>query len=354
MNSIQNCQKATHLKVPAINLHCCAIQIYSGYFMIVTGANGFIGSAMVWELNQAGLPVLACVDTVPPEARPNLLAHRQFEKFLLKDQLWDFLNLPSTIEKCTWVIHMGANSSTTETNAEHLWENNTLYTQRIFEWCAKHKKNLIYASSAATYGAGELGYDDHLDSEQLKPLNLYGDSKVKFDRWAVRQASQPPHWYGLKFFNVYGPNEYHKGPMSSVVYKAFHQIQETGSLALFKSYLAAYRDGEQMRDFVYVKDVTSWMRELTEKRPPSGIYNMGFGRARTWLDLGNAVFRSMKKPAQISFIEMPLNIRDQYQYFTEATMAKWLRIGMSAPKWSLEKGVADYVENYLLKADSTL
>jgi ADP-L-glycero-D-manno-heptose 6-epimerase len=322
--------------------------------ILVTGANGFIGSAMVWELNQNGLPVLACVDTVPQEQRPELLAPRQFEKFLLKDQLWDFLNLPSTIERCTWIIHMGANSSTTETNAEHLWENNTFYTQRIFEWCTKHRKNLIYASSAATYGAGELGYDDFLDSEQLKPLNLYGESKVKFDRWAVRQPATPPHWYGLKFFNVYGPNEYHKGSMSSVAYKAFHQIQKTGELELFKSYRNEYRDGEQKRDFVYVKDVTYWMLELTQKKPKSGIYNMGFGVPRTWVDLGRAVFAASEKSERIKFIAMPENIRGQYQYFTEANMNRWLQAGMSAPRWSLEKGVTDYIQNYLLQDNSFL
>lgn len=322
--------------------------------VIVTGANGFIGSAMVWELNKKGVPVLACVDTVPQAERPELLQPRKFDQFLLKDELWDFLKLPSTIEKCTWIIHMGANSSTTETNAEHLWENNTHYTQRIFEWCTEHKKGFIYASSAATYGAGELGYDDFIDHEKLRPLNLYGESKVKFDRWAVKQDKTPPHWYGLKFFNVYGPNEYHKGPMSSVAYKAFHQIQKTGNLELFKSYLPDYKDGAQMRDFVYVKDVTGWMLELTEKKPKSGIYNMGFGQARTWVDLGTAVFKASDKPVNIAFIPMPENIRGQYQYFTEANMKTWKSIGMSEPKWSLERGVTDYIQNYLRKPNPHL
>ncbi len=323
--------------------------------VIVTGANGFIGSVMVWELNQKGIPVLAVVDLVSQERRPELLKNKKFEHFLLKDELWDFLNKPSTIEKVDWIIHMGANSSTTETNAELLWETNTHYTQRIWEWCTQHKKNMIYASSAATYGAGELGYDDDLDSEQLKPLNLYGESKVKFDRWALKQGAQtPPHWYGLKFFNVYGPNEYHKGSMTSVPFKSYHQIRDTGEMKLFKSYRPEYKDGEQMRDFVYVKDVTGWMLELMQKRPQNGIYNMGFGKARTWNALGQAAFAALGKPANIQYMDMPENLRNQYQYFTEANMNRWLQAGMSAPKWSLEDGVRDYIQNYLSKADPIL
>jgi ADP-L-glycero-D-manno-heptose 6-epimerase len=322
--------------------------------VIVTGANGFIGSVMVADLNKKGIPVIAVVDSVSQAKRPDLLKNKKFEKFLLKDQLWDFLNLPSTIQNTTWIVHMGAISTTTETNAELLWENNTQYTQRIFEWCTQHKKNLIYASSAATYGAGELGYDDTLDSENLRPLNLYGESKVKFDRWVVKQGQTPPHWYGLKFFNVFGPNEYHKGSMTSVPFKAFHQIQEAGALKLFKSYNPDYKDGEQMRDFVYVKDISSWMLELMEKKPENGIYNMGFGKARTWNDLGKAVFAAMNKPTQIQYIEMPDNLRNQYQYFTEANMKKWKEAGMSSPKWPLEEAVKDYVQNYLSKKDPIL
>lgn len=321
--------------------------------IIVTGANGFIGSAMVWQLNQKGLKNIVCVDSVGLDER-NLLKKSQYDLFLKKDELWKFLETDQAKTAVTWVIHMGACSSTTETNKEFLWENNTHYTQRIFEWCAQHGKSMIYASSAATYGAGELGFDDTTDSEKLVPLNLYGDSKVLFDRWAVKQTKTPPQWYGLKFFNVFGPNEYKKESMASVVYKAFHHIQKNHSFSLFKSYNPEYKDGGQMRDFVYVKDVVRWMSELMEKRPQNGIYNMGFGKARTWLNLTDAVFTAMSKKPEIHWIEVPANIRDQYQYFTEANMNKWQSQGLSAPQWPLEKAVDDYVKNYLSHGDELL
>ncbi len=321
--------------------------------IVVTGANGFIGSAMVWELNQKGNTDIVCVDSVGLEAR-NVLKHREYSKFLLKDELWPFLDSKEAQDKVTWIIHMGACSSTTETDKDFLWENNTYFTQRIFEWCTQFKKNLIYASSAATYGSGELGFDDMTDPEELKPLNLYGESKVLFDRWAVRQTHTPPLWYGLKFFNVFGPNEYHKDFMSSVAFKAFNQIKENSSLGLFKSANPKYKDGEFMRDFVYVKDITCWMSELMEKKPVNGVYNMGFGKPRTWLDLANAMFAALDKPLKINWLEMPKNIRDQYQYYTEAKTEKWLKAGMSPAKWPLEKAVDDYVRNYLTKLDPWL
>ena len=321
--------------------------------IIVTGANGFIGSAMVWELNQAGFTDVIAVDTIGLSER-DLLKKRKYSRFLLKDDLWPFLDSKEAQDKVTWVIHMGACSSTTETNKEFLWENNTYYTQRIFEWCARHKKSMIYASSAATYGAGELGFDDMMDSEKLRPLNLYGESKVLFDRWAVKQTETPPHWYGLKFFNVFGPNEYHKEAMASVAFKAFNQIKDKGSLTLFRSANPEYKDGEFMRDFVYVKDVTGWMMELMQKKPKNGIYNMGFGKPRTWLDLANGVFSALGKALKIDWIEMPESIRGQYQYFTEAKTDKWKAAGMSASKWPLEKATADYVQNYLSKEDPSL
>ncbi|MFS4458629.1 ADP-glyceromanno-heptose 6-epimerase [Bdellovibrio sp. HCB2-146] len=321
--------------------------------IIVTGANGFIGSVMVWQLNEAGFSDIVAVDSVGLNER-NLLKKRQYSRFLAKDDLWPFLETKEAKEQVSWIIHMGACSSTTETNKEFLWENNTYYTQRIFEWCTRHEKSMIYASSAATYGAGELGFDDTTDPETLRPLNLYGESKVLFDRWALKQKNTPPHWYGLKFFNVFGPNEHKKGPMASVAYKAFHQIQEKHSLTLFRSANPKYKDGEFKRDFVYVKDVTGWMAELMEKRPRNGIYNMGFGKPRTWLDLASSVFSAMKQPMKIDWVEMPENIRGQYQYYTEAKTDKWTAAGMSAPKWPLEKAVTDYVQNYLSKEDPLL
>lgn len=321
--------------------------------IIVTGANGFIGSVMIWELNQKGTSDIVCVDSVDLKTR-NVLKHRKYSRFLSKNELWPFLDTKEAQEKVTWIIHMGACSTTTETDKDFLWENNTYYTQRIFEWCTKHGKSLIYASSAATYGAGELGFDDRTDSELLKPLNLYGESKVVFDRWAVKQAKTPPHWYGLKFFNVFGPNEYHKEAQASVIFKAYNQIRESDELGLFKSANPKFKDGEFMRDFVYVKDITGWMWELIDKQPANGVYNMGFGKPRSWLDLAKSVFASLGKTSKINWLEMPANLRDQYQYHTEAKTDKWIAAGMSPAKWPLEKAVDDYVKAYLTKTDPLL
>ena len=321
--------------------------------IIVTGANGFIGSAIIWQLNQAGITDIIAVDSVNLSNR-NLLQKRSYAQFFEASELWSFLATSEAKKNVSWIIHMGACSSTTETNWDFLYANNFQYSQRIFEWCAQNQKNLIYASSAATYGAGENGFDDHFDAEKLKPLNLYGESKVIMDRWALKQKAIPPNWYGLKFFNVFGPNEYEKGSMASVAFKAYHQILQTNKLGLFKSYNANYQDGEQLRDFVYVKDVTRWISELMNIKPTSGIYNMGFGSARTWLDMARPLFTSMGKKLDITWLEMPDSIRNQYQYFTKADMTKWKSQNLSEPQWSLEKAINDYVTNHLIQKDPWL
>lgn len=315
---------------------------------IVTGANGFIGSAMVWELNQKGIEDIICVDTVSLDARPENLKGGRFKKIIHTEDLWDFLPAAHINQPIKAVFHMGACSTTTEMNREFLRQNNTLYTQKIFEWCRNNQVPLIYASSAATYGAGELGFSDQIDPEKLLPLNPYGESKLNFDRWVLKNGKSASPWYGLRFFNVFGPNEFHKDSMSSLVFKAFHQIQKNNELGLFKSYRPEYADGEQLRDFVYVKDVTRWMWELLQEKPLSGIYNMGFGKAHSWIDLAQGTFKALEKPMKIHWLEMPENIKNQYQYFTEADMNHWKNQGLSEPHWPLETAIADYVKNYLI------
>jgi len=249
-----------------------------------------------------------------------------------------------------FIFHIGAITDTSEFDKQLLSRVNTQYTKDIWTRCVQHQIPLVYASSAATYGLGENGYDDDESLiPGLKPLNPYGQSKQDFDEWALKQKERPLFWAGLKFFNVYGPHENHKGRMASVIWHAFHQIQKTGKMKLFRSHNPAYKDGGQMRDFVYVKDVVDVCYFLMHHRKNSGIYNLGSGKARTFLDLTRAVFRALGKPENIEYIDTPIDIRDKYQYFTEAKMEKLKSIGYLKSFHSLEEGTTDYVQNYLMK-----
>jgi ADP-L-glycero-D-manno-heptose 6-epimerase len=315
--------------------------------IIVTGAAGFIGSALVGELLRQGWQDIVAVDDFSrADKEPNLAGKTLSAKVDRKDF---FTWLDANEKLVQFIFHLGARTDTTEFNTAIFDELNLHYSQRMWEACVKYGIPLVYASSAATYGDGELGYSDQDDTlpYQLKPLNPYGDSKNDFDKWALAQVEKPYFWAGLKFFNVYGPNEYHKGRMASVVFHAFNQITATGGMKLFRSHRPDYKDGEQLRDFVYVKDVCNVCLFLMEHRTHSGLYNLGSGRARTFLDLVRATFSAMGREEHISFVDTPADIRDKYQYFTEADMRKLQGIGYTTPFTALEDGVRDYVGNYL-------
>ncbi|HPJ52034.1 MAG TPA: ADP-glyceromanno-heptose 6-epimerase [Flavobacteriales bacterium] len=315
--------------------------------IVVTGAAGFIGSALVGELLRQGWQDIVAVDDFSrPDKAPNLEGKTLSAKVDRKE-FHDWLDANQQLVQ--FIFHLGARTDTTEFDTAIFDELNLHYSQEVWKRCVKYGIPLVYASSAATYGAGEHGYDDDHDLiAKLKPLNPYGESKNDFDRWALAQAEKPYFWAGLKFFNVYGPNEYHKGRMASVVLHAFRQIRDTGGMKLFRSHRPDYKDGEQLRDFVYVKDVCDVCLFLMEHRKHSGIYNLGSGKARTFLDLARAVFAALGKDEKIEFIDTPADIRDKYQYYTEANMAKLKGIGYDKPFTSLEEGVGDYVTNYLI------
>jgi ADP-L-glycero-D-manno-heptose 6-epimerase len=317
--------------------------------IVVTGGAGFIGSAIVWRLNTLGNENIIIVDELGTTDKWKNLVGLKFQEFIHKD---DFISavVEDTIEfPVEAIIHMGANSSTTEKDADLLFSNNYLYTQELAKYCLSKNIRFIYASSAATYGDGSLGFDDDESKlETLRPLNMYGYSKQLFDLWAKRNKVLDKI-VGLKYFNVYGPNEYHKGDMRSVVHKAFEQVRDTGKVRLFKSLNPNYKDGEQMRDFVYVKDAVDMTLHFLEHKDKNGIYNVGSGKARTWIDLVTALFNAIGKPVNIEFIDLPENLKEKYQYFTEANLAKIKSAGYNKPISSLEDGVADYVKNYLLK-----
>lgn len=315
--------------------------------IVVTGGAGFIGSAIIWRLNQMGEDNIIVVDSLGTKDKWRNLCGLKFNDIYHKT---DFLtrvveeNLPFDLDA---IIHMGACSSTTETDADYLLNNNYRYTLELVKYALPRKARFINASSAATYGNGAFGYDDNEDKlEQFRPLNMYGYSKHMFDLW-TRRMGIIDKIAGLKFFNVYGPNEGHKGDMRSVIHKAYQQISDTGQLKLFKSYKPEYKDGEQMRDFIYVKDVVDIVLYFLENKEKNGIFNVGTGKARTWNDLACGIFNSMNKQVNIEYIDMPETMRDKYQYFTEAKVDKLRNIGYTKEFHSLEDGIDDYVKNYL-------
>ena len=316
--------------------------------IIVTGAAGFIGSCLVSKLNAAGINDIVVVDDFSKiEKAENLEGKTLISKVGRKDFISWLKDFGSEVD---FIYHLGARTDTTEFDKAIFDDLNLGYSKQVWNLCVEFNIPLVYASSGATYGLGEFGYkDEHSVVEKLKPLNPYGDSKNDFDKWVLKQTKVPPFWAGLKFFNVYGPNEYHKSRMASVIFHAVNQINEKGEMKLFRSHNPDYTDGGQLRDFVYVKDVVEVCLFLMREKPESGIYNLGTGKARTFLDLVRNTFKSMGKEEQISFIDTPIDIKDKYQYFTEAEITKLLNAGYKGGFHSLEEGIKDYVQNYLLE-----
>lgn len=326
--------------------------------LLITGGAGFIGSALVWEFNNHGREDIVVCDRLGTDAKWKNLAKRRFLEIIHPDELMPWLE-GSAARDVEAVFHLGARSWTSERDVDFLNRNNTRFSAELFRWCAARRIPFLYASSAGTYGDGSSGFaEDRSTFDQLVPLSPYAFSKHTFDRWALAQSRTPPFWAGLKFFNVYGPNEYHKGQQMSMVYHAFQQVAQHGRLNLFRSYREGYRDGEQMRDFVYVKDATRVMRYLFDLRArcASGLYNVGSGQARTFVDLGKAVFRAMGREAdaRLVFIDMPESLQRQYQYYTCAPLDNLEANGYREPMTSLEDGITDYVTRYLMEKDAYL
>ncbi|MEI7597310.1 MAG: ADP-glyceromanno-heptose 6-epimerase [Bacteroidota bacterium] len=315
--------------------------------IVITGAAGFIGSCLLGKLNNKGIKDIVIVDDFN---RPEKELNYRFKSFKDKVDRNIFIEwFKQNHNSVDFVYHLGARTDTAEFDSKIFDELNLNYSKEIWNLCVKFQKPLVYASSAATYGMGEHGYkDDHNIIESLKPLNPYGESKNDFDKWVLKQNTTPPFWAGLKFFNVFGPNEYHKSRMASVVFHAFNQINEKGSVKLFKSHHPDFKDGMQLRDFIYVKDLTRVCYYLLNHKIESGIYNLGTGKARSFLDLVNATFTSLGKEPNIEFIDTPIDIRDKYQYFTEADMSKLILAGYNQPFFSLEKAIDDYIQSYLI------
>lgn len=316
--------------------------------IVVTGAAGFIGSCLLTKLNNEGYTDLVLVDDFSIEAKKGNWQAKKYRQLVDRTQFFSWLE--ENENQVQFVFHIGARTDTTAFDASVFDALNLNYSKQLWRICAKHALPMVYASSAATYGMGEHGYEDkHEGLEKLQPLNPYADSKNDFDQWALAEEKQPYFWAGLKFFNVYGPNEYHKGRMASVVWHTFNQVKERGEMKLFRSHNKDYKDGEQLRDFIYVMDVVNVLFFLMNHRKDSGLYNLGTGQARTFLDLAKATFSAMEKAPNISFIDTPVDIRDKYQYFTQANMDKLRSIGYEAAFTSLEEGVKEYVKGYLMQ-----
>jgi ADP-L-glycero-D-manno-heptose 6-epimerase len=315
--------------------------------IVVTGAAGFIGSCLVKKLNDERFFDIVLVDDFSNAKKEPNLEGKTFTAKVHRDDFAEWLRKNN--RHVQFIFHIGARTDTTEMDVNIFNKLNLNYTKQVWQICVEYGLPLVYASSAATYGAGENGYEDnHALVEKLKPLNPYGASKNDFDKWALKENKAPYFWAGLKFFNVYGPNEYHKARMASVIFHAYNQINEVGEVKLFRSHRPDYKDGEQKRDFVYVKDVVDVCYFLMHHRKDSGLYNLGSGKARTFLDLVNNIFYALDKQPNIKFIDTPIDIRNTYQYFTEANMDKIRSIGFDQPFHTLEQGVHDYVKNYLV------
>ncbi len=331
--------------------------------ILITGAAGFIGSALVWRLNEEGINDIIVSDKLRNAEKWLNLRKRDYADWVDRDELFDWLAVPANAEKITAVVHMGACSATTETDGDFLMKNNYEFSKKLWDFCTERNIKYVYASSAATYGMGELGYDDEVSVEELKklmPLNKYGYSKKFFDDWAFKQEKAPKQWVGVKFFNVYGPQEYHKGRMASMVFHAYNQYKEKGLVKLFTSHKEGYEDGWQLRDFVYIKDVVNVLKFFLDNEVESGVYNLGTGKCRAFYELAlNAVRASadnyeIEGKDVIEFTPMPEDLRGRYQYFTEAAMNKLVKAGYTEKFHTLEEGVKDYVQNYLAKEDSYL
>ena len=316
--------------------------------IVVTGAAGFIGSALVRRLLEEGYKNIIAVDDFSFIEKNKNLVGKRINSQVERENFFDWLEKNYTEIK--FIFHIGARTDTTEFDYSIFEHLNVEYSKKIWKACLQYSIPLVYASSAATYGAGEHGYqDDESKIPLLKPLNPYGESKQEFDVWALKQEKTPPFWAGLKFFNVYGPNEFHKGRMASVIFHTYHQILKTEKMKLFRSHNPEFKDGEQLRDFIYVKDVVEVCLFLMKKQPQSSIYNLGSGTARTFLDLAKNTFYALNKTPTIDFVDTPVDIRDKYQYYTQADMSKLRDVGYTKNFYTLEEGVEDYVKNYLIQ-----